>query len=425
MKYSLTKLASGLRVLTVAMPQLESATLTVWVKTGSRMEEARTNGISHFLEHMVFKGGKKRPSAKEIAEAVDAIGGEFNAATSKDWTNFYIKARSAHLEKAFDVLSDMVLSPILDAKEIEKEKGVIVEELKMYEDTPMIKIHDVFEELVFSGNSLAWDIGGSEKTVRSLKRNDFIRYRKVHYYAENTLLTVVGGINQQKVLALARKYFQSLGQSSSKKIRQELFKTQQSKPRVKLHPKKKEQAHFVLGFLGDGRGHPQRFAQSVLTSILGGGMSSRLFTEVRERRGLAYAVRTSPERYSETGYISTYVGADVKRVEEAIKVTLDEHYKLASGKSTISKKEFEKAKEYLKGHLALALEDTKDVSGFFGEPELFLEEALTPEEVLKRLDKVKINEVMAEARRLFTPARLNLAIIGPYESPERFQKLLK
>jgi len=425
MKYYLSKLPNGLRILSVPMPTLESATVTVWVKTGSRMEEARVNGISHFLEHMVFKGSKKRPSAKEIAEAVDAIGGEFNAATSKDWTNFYIKARKGHLEKAFDVLSDMVLNPILPEAEIEREKGVIVEEIRMYEDTPMIRIGDVFEELIFSGNPLGWDIAGSEKTVMGIGKSDFLRYRKMHYYPENMLVTVAGGIKEKDVMKLAKVYFGGLKTQGSKHDKIEEFKAKQIKPQVRLHPKKKEQAHFILGFLGDGRGYQRRFAQSVLSSILGGGMSSRLFSEVRERRGLAYAVRTSPERYMETGYIGTYAGVDVKRADEAIKVTLDEHYKLASGKAKISTKELAKSKEYLKGHLALALEDTKDVGGFFGDQELFLTKVLTPEEVLRKIDAISANDVVAEARRLFRPERLNLAIIGPYENPVRFEKLLK
>jgi len=426
MKYNLSKLDNGIRVLTVPMPNLESATLAVWVKTGSRMEEAKINGLSHFLEHMVFKGSAKRPSAKEIAESIDSIGGEFNAGTSKDWTNFYIKARAGKLDRVFDVLSDVVLNPILAGAEIEREKGVIVEELRMYEDTPNIKIGDVFEELIFAGSPLGWDIGGSEKTVRSLKRDDFVRYREMHYYPENILITVAGGVKEKEVEKLAKKYFQKLQTSKTPNLQTfKVFKTWQKRPQVKLHPKKKEQAHFILGFLGNGRGYEGRYAEAVLSTILGGGMSSRLFTEVREKRGLSYAIKTSPERYSETGYIGTYAGVDVKRVDEAIKVTLNEHYKLADGSAPISKKELDKAKEYIKGNIALALEDTKDVDGFFGEQELFLGKILTPEEVFKKIDKVEIKDVLTEAKKLFRPEGLNLAIIGPYEGSSRFEKLLK
>lgn len=420
------RLLNGLNVLTVPMPSLESATLTIWVKTGSRNEEKRVNGISHFLEHMVFKGSKKRSTAKKISEAIDSIGGEFNAATSKDWTNFYVKAREDKLETSFDVLSDMIINPILDKEEIEREKGTIVEELRMYEDTPMIKINDVFENLIFNGNSLGWDIGGEEKTVRNVKRDDFIRYRKEHYDTDNILLTVAGGIDDLKVKKLSNKYFSTLSKSSDKKNQKiDKFEVVQTKPQIKLYSKKKEQAHFIMGFIADGRGYKNRYAQAVLSAILGGGMSSRLFIEVRERRGLAYAVRTSFERYMETGYIGTYVGADVTKADEAIKVVLEEHYKLTKSPNASFEKEVNKTKEYLKGHLALSLEDTKGVSDFFGENALFGQDIKTPEEVFKLVDKVTPEDCIFEAKRLFVPKHLNLALIGPYKDDQKFSKILK
>jgi len=421
MKYSLSTLPNRFRVLVVSMPQLESATVTIWVKTGSRMEEARVSGISHFLEHMVFKGSKKRPSAKEIFGAVDAIGGDFNAATSKDWTNFYIKVRSSNLEEAFDVLSDMILNPLLLTEELEREKGVIVEELRMHEDTPMIHIGDVFEQLIFQGNSLGRDIIGTEKTIRSVKRDDFVRYRSIYYHTRNMLLTIAGGVKEHDVTNLTNKYFRDLN-SLGRTVKGKNFRSSQKKPMVKLHSKKKEQGHFILGYLGNGRTYEGKYIDSVLA---GGGASSRLFIEVRERRGLAYAVKTSFERYLETGYIGTQAGVDVKRIDEAIKVTLGEHYKLANGKSPISAKELKKAKEFIKGNVALSLEDTRDVDSFFGEQALFLEEVLTPEEVFKKIDAVSVEDVVRAAKKLFRQDRLNLAIIGPYESQERFEKLIK
>lgn len=427
MDFKKITLDNGLRLVFCPLPNLESATVTIWVKTGSRLEGARVAGISHFLEHMVFKGSKKRPSAKEIAEAVDAMGGEFNAATSKDWTNFYIKARGRSLDTAFDVLSDMVLNPILAEEEIEKEKGVIIEEIRMYEDTPLLRINDVYEQLTFSGNPLGRDIIGSEKTVSNLKRDDFVRYRNTHYYPENVLITVAGGAGEKEVVALAAKYFSGFKTFDGARVSgdKQRFKTRQTKPQVKLHPKKKEQAHFILGFIGHGRGYKGRYAEAVLAAILGGGMSSRLFSEVREKRGLAYSVKTNIERYEETGYMGTYAGVDVARVDEAIKVTLDEHFKLASGAKPVSRGELDKAKEFIKGHLALSLEDTKDVNGFFAEQELFLRSIKTPEEVYKQIDKVRQVDVLYEAKKLITPSGLNLAIIGPYEDEGRFAKLLR
>lgn len=424
MNYKLHKLPSGLRVLTVSMPSLESVTTTIWVRTGSRNEDPKVAGISHFLEHMVFKGSKKRPTARDISAAVDAIGGEFNAATSKDWTNFYIKASKNKVETAMDVLSDMVLNPLLESGEVEREKGTIVQEIAMYEDMPMVKIGEVFENLVFTGNQLGEDTAGTPKTVKGIKRNDFVNYRKVHYYPENMLLTIAGGITEKESLGLAEKYFSKFPSNKST-FKGTTFKGTQTKPQVKIQNKKSEQAHFILGFMGDPRGYKNRFTQALLSTILGGGMSSRLFIEVRERRGLAYAVKTSTERYQDTGYMATYVGTDPKKVEKAITVVLEQYYGISNGQFPISDKELEKAKGYIKGQLALSLEDTGVVNVFFGEPQLFLNEALTPEDIYQKIDKITIRDIQDEAKRLFVPENLNLAVIGPFKDKEKFVQLIK
>jgi len=401
---------------------MESSAITVWVKTGSRNETKQIGGISHFLEHMVFKGSKKRPSAKEIAVVIDSIGGEFNAGTHKEWTNFYIKARNEVIPTAFDVLSDMVLNPIMKSEDIEREKGVILEELAMYEDTPMFKIGDVFENLIYKGSSLGRDIIGTRDSIKSVKRADFVKYRKTHYGIDNLLITVAGGAKEKDVLKLANKYFGSLKDNNKEKV--EKYNKDQKKPRVLLCPKNNEQAHLILGFLGNQMGSKDRFIESVLAVILGRGMSSRLFTEVREKRGLAYSVKTTMDRYTDAGYIGTYAGVDTKRIDEAVKVILDEHYKLASSENTISGNELKKAKEYIKGHLALSLENTGAVGSFFGIGELLLGKIETPEDVFKGIDKVTIDGVLRVAKEYFVPGRLNLAIIGPYKDQKRFEKLI-
>lgn len=422
MNYSVKRLKNGLKVLTVPMPNLTSVTLTVWVKTGSRYETEKNNGISHFLEHMLFKGSKKRPSAKAISEFVDQLGGEFNAGTAKDYTNYYVKCRTTDLEKAFDVLSDMVINPILDENEIEREKGTIIEEIRMYEDTPMMKIGDTFEELIYSGNSLSFDIAGTEKTVKNMSKNDFLSYRDIHYFTDNIIISAVGGVDENEVINLTEKYFKDLPKKQTIIKGYEDFVFNQKKPEIKLHNKKKEQTHIIFGYCADGKNYEHKYAQTVLSVILGGGMSSRLFLEVRERRGLAYSVRTSMDRYSDIGYMGTYAGLDTKKAVEAVKIILDEHNKIVSGKQKITSEELKKAKEFLKGHLALALEDTRDVTSFFTDQALFSPEILTPSEVFKRIDQVKIEEIEAEAKRLFVPEKLNLAIIGPYEDGKEFEK---
>ncbi len=255
-----------------------------------------------------------------------------------------------------------------------------------------------------------------------MERQDFLDYRKNFYNPENMIITVAGGVDEKKVLDLSEKYFSKLVKSEKASLSKR-FENIQATPKLKLHNKKKEQTHVILGFIADGKSYKNKYAQTLLATILGGGMSSRMFTEVRERRGLAYSIRTSMDRYTDIGYMGTYAGLDTKRAEEAVKVMLDEHYKIINKKSEITKQELIKAKEFLKGHLALALEDTSDVSSFFGDQELFSEKVLTPEEVFRKIDKVTMDAVNSEAKRLFVPERLNLAIIGPYENDETFKKL--
>lgn len=426
MRYYLDKLDNGLRVLTVPMPGLDSATVTVWVRTGSRNETPRTSGISHFLEHMAFKGTTKRPTPKKIAEEIDSIGGVFNASTHKEWTNFYIKVPTKKIETAFNVLSDMLLDPLLKQNDIDRERGVITEEIGMYEDTPMRKIPDIFEQLIFAGTVLGRDIIGKRETVNSVKRPDFVKYRNKYYYGKNIVLAVAGGVTSKRVANLAQKYF-----SNVKSVKKPLgFNTIQPRgftngPRVKLSGHKSKQAHFILGFRGTPRGHKDRFTESIIATILGGGMSSRLFTEIREKRGLAYAVKSGTERYMDAGYIETYAGVDPKRIDEAIRVALEEHYKITNHQSPITSHELAKAKEYLKGHIALSLEDTSSVNSFFALGELMLGKIDTPKEVYSQIDKVTIKDIQKVAQKLFVPKGLNLAIIGPYKDDNRFLRLLK
>ncbi len=423
MKPNKITLKNGLRLLVTPMPTLESATLTVWVNVGSRYEETKIGGISHFLEHMVFKGSVKRPSAREISEAIDAIGGEFNAGTSKEWTNFYIKARKGSLETSFDVLSDMVLNPILKDEEIEKEKGVIIEEMAMYEDTPMYRVGEVFEQLMFEGTQLAPDIIGTKESVKNITRDDFVRYRSMHYFTDNIVLTVAGGVDLQNVIELAEKYFGEI--KSGEKTKIEIALNNQTEPKLKLVTKKNEQAHLVLGFTGNKRGTKDRFAEELLATILGGGMSSRVWSEVREKRGLAYSVQTDVDHYLDTGYISTYAGVEVGKIDDAIKVIIDEYNALKDGTKPIEQKELSKAKEYLKGHIALSLEDTKKVNRFFGEDELLLGVIEDVHETFKALDEVTVSDIVEVANKFFKKDRMSLAIIGPYDDQERFAKLIK
>ena len=422
MKYKLYTLTNKLRLLTVPMPSLESATVTVWIKTGSRNESDKKLGLSHFLEHMAFKGGKKYSSAKAVSEAIDEVGGEFNASTSKEITQYYIRIRSKLLKRAFDVLSDIVLSPNLDDKEITKEKGVILEEMNMYEDTPVRRIWDLFEQLMFKGHFLGRDIIGTKETVPELGREDFISYRDKFYHANNMLISVAGGIDEKTIKNLSNEYFGAISVGNGVTEKQ---KPHRLKKKISLTNKKVEQAHIILGFPAEALGNNDRYKDAILNTILGSGMSSRLFTEVREKRGLAYSVRSEIERYADTGYFAVYAGVDPKNTEEAIKVILDQLYGLFDGKMKVGIKELVKAKEFLKGHLALGLEDTRGVSSFYGYEELMLEKIRTPEEVYEKVNQIKVDDMYASAKKIFKKEKIKLTIIGPFKDEGRFAKILR
>ncbi len=421
MEYKLQNLQNELRLLTVPMPSLESATVTVWVKTGSRNESDEKLGISHFLEHMAFKGGKKYKSAKAVSEAIDEVGGEFNASTSKEITQFYIRIRSKLIERAFDVLSDMLLYPNLDGKEIKKEKGVILEEMSLYEDMPIRRVWDLFEQLIFKGHTLGRDIIGTKETVPALEKEDFVSYRDEHYRSGDMLITVSGGIEENSIYKLTDNYFGSIPTGKFEVKKEEV---QNSNKSISLTNKKIEQAHIILGFPADSVGSKNRYSDAILDTILGSGMSSRLFTEVREKRGLAYSVRSDIDRFSDAGYFAVYAGVDPENTEEAIKIILNELYGFSEKKLEIDKKELNKAKEYLKGHLALGLEDTRGVNGFFGQEEMMLGKIRTPEEVFAKINEVGVEEIYESAKRIFKKEKIKLCIIGPFEDDKKFDNIL-
>jgi predicted Zn-dependent peptidase len=431
MNYQKHTLSNGLRLLTVPMPGVKSVTALIMVAIGSRYEEKNLNGISHFLEHMAFKGTLRRPTALAISSEIDGIGGEFNAFTSKDHTGYYIKAASKHLPLLLDVLSDMLLHSKFDEKEMEKEKGVIIEEINMYEDMPIRKISDIYENLLYGETKLGRDIAGSKEVIKALKREDFVNYVDRFYGPENTVVGIAGEIdgnyelritNQESgVENLVEKY---LGNWKTKKV--EPFEKQEEKqgePGLLVHFKDTNQAHLCIGFRTFKLGHPDRYKMGVLTSILGGGMSSRLFIQVRERRGLAYYVRSGTENYMDVGNFVTQAGVDVSRIDDAIKVILEEFAKI--GESGVGEEELNKAKEYMKGRLTLELEDSRAVASLFTDAELLEGKIRTPEEIEKRIDEVTASDVKSIAGKYFTGSSLNLAIIGPYKEEERFRKLLR
>lgn len=423
MKHHRKVLKNGLTVITVPMPSFESVTVLVMVGAGSRYETAKNNGISHFLEHMAFKGTKKRPNAQIIASEIDGVGGEFNAFTEREFTGYYIKAPVAHLKLSLDVLSDMLQNSLLEEKEIEKEKGVIIQELNLYEDTPSRNIFDVYPRLLYGDTPMGWDIGGRKEVIRAITREDFMNYLKSLYSADNICLVVAGGVKNDQIEDLAEQYFGKMKFSDT--LRYKKLVENQVKPSLSIKEKNTEQVHIAVGFRTVALEHKDRHALEVLSAILGGGMSSRLFTEVREKRGLAYYVRTASDHYQDVGSLYTTAGLDKDKIGEGIEVIVAEYAKFAENRAKLTINELKKAKEFLKGHLILGLEDSRAVAGYFAQAETLEKKIETPDVLLKNIDKVSLKDVETVAKKYFKEAGLNLAIIGNFPDRQRFEKLLK
>jgi len=421
MQYNKSVLPNGLTLLMVPMSSFESATVLVMVGAGSRYETKNNNGISHFLEHMAFKGTTKRPSAMDIASLIDGIGGEFNAFTSKEITGYYIKSAAHNVELSLDILADMLQNSKLDQEEIDKEKGVIIEEINMYEDTPMRKIGDIYESLLYGDTPMGWDIAGEKGVIKGITRNDFITYMNSFYSPSNMTVVVAGGIDLAKVEQDVHKYFGQMKKFPTKKFNK--VTESQSMPEVLIKQKVTEQVHIAIGVRTTPLESKERYPLSILSAILGGGMSSRLFHEVRERRGLAYYVRTHSDHYQDVGSLVTTAGVDAKRVEDAIKVICDQYKKIWND-FLPTDSEMKKAKEFLKGHLVLELEDSRSVAGFYAHQELLESEIKNPDGVISQIDSVNKDQVI-EAAKIFLSKPLNLAIIGNFTDKAKFEKLLQ
>lgn len=416
-------LKNNLQVILIDTKTFPTLTTLLLVGAGSRYENEKNNGIAHFLEHMFYKGSKKYPNPKIISEIIEGMGGQWNAFTSKDYTGYYIKAATDHFPKIVDILSDILLNPLFDEKEIEKEKGVIVEEINMYEDTPQRRISEIFEGLMFKGNPLGFDIAGTKETVNKFNRDTFINYLDSLYQPQNAVLIVAGGLGEIE------------------KIKNEINKTFGNWPNVKItggfkkmildqknlnslvHVKKTEQAHFCLGFPTFSINDERRHILSVLTTIMGGGASSKLFQEVREKRGLCYYISTGLEYYREIGNIVTQAGVtkEVNKAKEAVKATIKEHITMVKGE--ISNEDMDRAKEMLKGRLLLSMEDSFNIAHFFGNNKLLKNRIETPEQIISKISSVTKRQVVDLAKALFTVDKLNFAIIGPFQN-EDFKDVL-
>jgi len=356
--YSKTSLKNGLRVISVPMPQVKTAAALVMVEAGSRYENKKINGLSHFLEHMIFKGTKKRPNSLAITSLIDGIGGSFNAFTGKEYTGFYVKAESRHLELILDVLSDMVTNSLYDAKELDKERGVIIEEINMYEDQPQARVSELFEELLYDNQPLAWRICGEKDVIKKVSREDMLSYVNKMYHSSAIVVGMAGDLKNPD---LAEKYFGNVPKGGENKYEKVLEK--QSKPQSLVYHKKTDQAHLCLGVRAYDMNHPDRYVLDVLGTILGGNMSSRLFLEVREKRGLAYYIHADNEEFHDTGYFMAQAGLNLSNVDEAIRVILGEYGKMRA--KAVSAPELRRAKDYARGKMVLSLEDSFRTASYY------------------------------------------------------------
>lgn len=413
-------LKNGLTLITIDLPHLDSVTTLIAVGAGSRYEVKQTNGISHFLEHMFFKGSRKYPTAEQIATIVDGIGAVNNAATDKEGTYYWIKSSARHLDLSCDVLSSMIKESLLAEEEIQKEKGVIIEELRMYRDNPARFVWDLYERLQFGNQPLGWDIGGSEKTIMGLTRDDFITYIESLYSPKNMALVFVGKLPAH-IEKLAERYFLDLPQNSQFSPKS-YKKIVQTKPRVNIFYKKTDQANLVLGVEGYDRYDKKRYVARVLGTILGEGMSSRLFMQIREKRGLAYHVSASHGSYKDTGWFTAFAGLKLEKVYEGLEVIKAELERTILEKVTDD--ELKKAKEMERGRLALRSESTNFLAEHFGVKFILDRKLETFEEYLSKIDAVTAEEVREVAKELFLKSKYNLQIIGPFKSKAKFEEIL-
>jgi predicted Zn-dependent peptidase len=416
-----TTLKNGLRVLAIPMPNTKTVTVLILVGTGSKYETKEINGISHFLEHMFFKGTEKRPTSEEIVKDMDRIGGEYNAFTSKETTGYFAKVDAKHLDLALNWISDIFLNSKFDEAEIEKEKNVILEEINMYYDLPMHYIGILWEQLLYGDQPAGWPVWGNKEVISNLKRDNFLQYLKFHYSANNSLVCVAGNFNEANIVQEIEKYFSRLNGRDFKN--KEKVKEKQDKAKLLVYVKKTDQTHLCLGVRGYNLFHPDRYVLSVLGVILGGFMSSRLFQEVREKKGLAYYIRTSVETNADTGYLVTQAGVSNDKAEESIQTILKEYKKIKEQK--ITAEELARAKEHLKGNMLLNLETSDEMASFIGAQEIIKKEILTPEEIFNKIDKVSIDDIKRVAQDIFKLNQLNLALIGPFEDKKIFEGLLR
>lgn len=413
-KYDLTTLDSGLKVVSYPMPQANSVALGVWVATGGRYESMKNRGISHFVEHLLFKGTKTRTAA-EIKNSIEGIGGILNGFTSEEVTCYLAKVLGRHLDLSVNILSDMVLNAKFDPRDVEKERFVILEEVKMYRDHPDQYVYELLGELLWPRQTLGIPLIGTFETIKSLKRDDLVRYKNESYNPANVTIVACGNVRHDSFAAVCDKIF---SRAKSRKYHGfEKMKVSQRNFKSNMFKKETEQTHIAMGFHSIGKKSPARYAMELLNIALGANMSSRLFHEIREKRGLAYHISSHVRYYADGGVVTVEAGVDNKKLVKAIDLTLKELEKIR--KTPITKKEFERAREYYQGHLAFLVEDTADHMLWLGEKIVTRDEPVDIDVITDNIGKVKLEDILGLAADTFKKENLNIAIVGPIEDNEK------
>jgi predicted Zn-dependent peptidase len=419
--YQKTTLPNGIRVVTGPMTGVKSASLIFYYGVGSRYEPPAISGVSHFLEHMVFKGTERRPHPMLISQEVEGVGGILNAATGRESTNYWAKVPSTHFELAFDVLADILRNSVIDAAELDKERSVIFEEIRSIQDSPEELVHEVIDEVVWGDQGVGRSIAGTEESVGHVDRDGMLDFWRRNYGPDRLVVAAAGDLEHETVVELTERFFGDLEAPARPDEWADTLDTQQE-PRVRLVERETEQAHLCLAMPALPYTTERRYVQSTIEAILSSGMSSRLFQEIRENRGLVYSVYGYFRPYADVGQGVVYAGTDLERVEETISATVGELRKLRD--LPVPEEELRRTKDLRKGRLLMGLEDSRSVAAWIGSQEATYGEIKTPEQVMERIEAVTVAEVQELSRELFRNERLSLALVGPYENEAKFRDLL-
>lgn len=417
-----TTLENGLRILTAPMSGTNTVTILVLCGTGSDHEPREIGGISHFLEHMFFKGTKNRPTPMSIMHELDGMGSVSNAFTTHEVTGYHIKAGKTYLDQSLDLLADIYKNSSLSPEEIERERQVIVEELHKDRDTPTLYIWWVWEHLLYGDQPAGLDVIGDEKTIRSLTQGQFVDYFNSQYVAGNTVIAIAGNFDEAATTTKVQELFSDIRHALPKWVKPAIIE-QQTEPRLLIEYKETDQTHIALGFRGYDADHPKRYAAEILATLLGGSWSSRMWDRIREKLGLAYTVWSSHESYSNRGYLITYAGVDHANVEKTIRACLEEYKNICA--SPVDEVELKRVKDYIRGTTLISLEQSNAVAGFVGMEEIVTGKPLTVDEVFAKLDAVTVADICEVAADIIRPEKLNLAMIGPFKDTAPFEKIIR